>query len=304
MQQPNTILTEDLERAEGLLLQDQAQMAQELLQRRASDAEAYVDANCPTTSDQQFFSFPTPFDYLAYVRVEKDPRTLYDVGEPLNRLYNDLARADVMTSDYQGALEALRQAVRWNPMDCAARLNLADLYHAADNEDEYLALTYSVFERASHPEHLVRAFLVFSNWFQKQGKTQASAAALRAARSFQVSDSSLSAALDLAKGTPRDPDSLSDQEAADALSAEGLPYGANAEIAICLLQCALDEAQQGNKEDAARFTLRSRDLIGEPASMALLKALREVDDEPSEGSGASPDGQDTDAPAQGEGRHA
>lgn len=289
----NTVLTDDLQRAEGLLLQGEYELAQELLARRASDAEAYVDANCPTTSDQQFFSFPTPFDYLAYVRVEKDPRTLYDVGEPLDRLYADLGRADVLTSDYQGALEALRQAVRWNPMDCASRLNLADLYHAADNDQEYLALNYSVFERASRPEHLVRAFLCFSNYFQKQGKDQASASALRAARNFQVSDSSLEAALDLAKGTPRDPDSVNDQEAADFLSAEGLPYGANAEIAICLLQCALDEAQQGNKPEAAEFTVRARDLIGEPAAMALLKALREVDeDDPSNQQAANGKGED------------
>lgn len=274
-----TILGEDIQRAEGLMMQGEFELAQELLARRAQDAEAYVDANCPTTNEQQFFSFPTPFDYLAYVRVEKDPRTLYDVGEPLGRLYADLGRADVQTEDYDGAREALKQAVRWNPMDCASRLNLAELYEEAGNEQEYLALTYSVFERASRPEHLVRAFLVFSNWFQKQGKETASKAALKAACNFGVHDSSLSAALEEVEGTSRDPSTLNDQEATDALAEEGLPYGANAEIAICLLQCALDEAAEGDKNEAAQFTLRARDLIGEPATMALLKTLREIDEE-------------------------
>lgn len=293
MEQPQTILSEDIERAEGLLIQGENELAQELLARRAADAEAYVDANCPTTSEQQFFSFPTPFDYLAYVRVEKDPRTLYDVGEPLSRLYDDLARADALTGDYQNALEALKQAVRWNPMDCAARLNLAELFGAAGNEQEYLALAYSVFERASRPEHLVRAFLIFSNWLQKQGKTTASAAALKAARNFGVHDSSLEAALQQAVGTDRDPDRLNDQEATDALAEEGLPYGANAEIAICLLQCALDEANEGDRAAAAEFVVRARDLIGEPAAMALLKTLREIDveeDPDEQGGGASASG--------------
>lgn len=274
-----SILDEDLQRAEGLMLQGEYELAQELLERRAKDAEAYMDANCPTTDDQQFFSFPTPFEYLAYVRVEKDPRTLYDVGEPLSRLYADLARAEVQGENYDEARDALKQAVRWNPMDCASRLNLADLYAMEGNEKEYLGLAYSVFERASKPDHLVRAFLDFSNWFQKQGKETASKAALRAARNFKVHDSSLSAALEEAQGTTRDPDTITDQEATDALAEEGLPYGANAEIAICLLQCALDEANEGNKNEAANFTLQARDLIGESATMALLKTLREIDAE-------------------------
>lgn len=282
-----TILSEDIQRAEGLMVQGEYELAHELLARRAQDAEAYVDANCQTTNDQQFFSFPTPFDYLAYVRVEKDPRTLYDVGEPLGRLYADLARADVQVGDYENAIEALKQAVRWNPMDCASRLNLADLFEAAGNEQEYLALAYSIFERASRPEHLVRAFLDFSNWFQKQDKQTASTAALKAAKNFGVHDSSLAAALSQAEGTSRDPETLSDQEATDALAEEGLPYGANAEIAICLLQCALDEANEGYKNEAAELTLRARDLIGEPAAMGLLKTLREIDNESSEGDAPS-----------------
>lgn len=285
-----TILEEDIQRAEGLMLQGQYEPAQELLSRRAKDAEAYVDANCPTTNDQQFFSFPTPFDYLAYVRVEKDPRTLYDVGEPLDRLYRDLAYADAQLGAYQDAPEALKQAVRWNPMDCASRLNLADLFETAGDEKEYLALAYSVFERASKPEHLVHAFLVFSNWFQKQGNEMASKAALRAARNFGVHDSALEASLDEVRGTSRDPDTIGDQEATDALAQEGLPYGANAEIAICLLQCALDEANEGNKAEATEFTVRARDLIGESAAMGLLKMLREIDREETQGKGTAEEG--------------
>lgn len=285
-----TILEEDIQRAEGLMLQGQYEPAQELLSRRAKDAEAYVDANCPTTNDQQFFSFPTPFDYLAYVRVEKDPRTLYDVGEPLDRLYRDLAYTNAQLGAYQDALEALKQAVRWNPMDCASRLNLADLFQAAGNEKEYLALAYSVFERASKAEHLVHAFLVFSNWFQKQGNEMASKAALRAARNFGVHDSTLEAALDEVRGTSRDPDTIGDQEATDALAQEGLPYGANAEIAICLLQCALDEANEGNKAEATEFTVRARDLIGESAAMGLLKMLHEIDREETQDKGTAEEG--------------
>lgn len=272
-----TEMTDELERAEGLMLQGQPERAAELLARLAEDAEEYVDKNCPTTDEVQWFSFPTLFERLAYRRVEKDPRELRDVGEPLDRLYGDLALANVHVGDYDAAMSALKSAIRWNPMDCGSRLNLADLYRVAGDMQEYLALTYSVFERASDARHLARAFVNFSGWFQASEKPRTAAAALRAARALDVRDSSVDAALDQAAGTERDPDLVSDDEVEALLAEEGLPDGANADIAVCLLMCASDTAAAGARDVAANLTLRARDLVGEAAAKALLELIRESD---------------------------
>ena len=278
-----TTMTDDLERAEGLMLQGQPEQARDLLARLAEDAEEYVDRNCPTTEEVQWFSFPTLFERLAYRRVEEDPRELRDVGEPLDRLYNDLALASVQVGDYDEAMAALKRAVRWNPMDCSYRLNLADLFRVSGDVQEFLALTYSVFERASDARHLIRAFVNFSGWFASTEKPRAAAAALRAARAFDLADSSLEAALDQAAGTDRDPGLVSDAEMSELLAAEGLPDGANAEIAVCLLMCAGDAATAGARDVAANLTLRARDLVGEPAAKALLELIHETDEGSSDG---------------------
>lgn len=276
-------LTDELERAEGLLLQGRAELARELLARLAEDAEEYVDRNCPTTDDVQWFSFPTIFERLAYRRVERDPRELRDVGEPLDRLYNDLALACVHDGDYDEAMEALKQAVRWNPMDCGYRLNLADLFRVSGDVQEYLALTYSVFERASDARHLARAFVNFSGWFALSDKHRVAAAALRAARALGVTDATLDAALEQAAGTERDPDLVDDAQMEELLAAEGLPDGANAEIAVCLLMCAGDAAAVGARDVATSLTLRARDLVGEPAARALLELIHQSDEEVADG---------------------
>ena len=278
-----TTMTDDLERAEGLMLQGQPEQARDLLARLAEDAEEYVDRNCPTTEEVQWFSFPTLFERLAYRRVEEDPRELRDVGEPLDRLYNDLALASVQVGNYDEAMAALKRAVRWNPMDCSYRLNLADLFRVSGDVQEYLALTYSVFERASDARHLIRAFVNFSGWFASTEKPRAAAAALRAARAFDLADSSLEAALDQAAGTDRDPGLVSDAEMSELLAAEGLPDGASAEIAVCLLMCAGDAATAGARDVAANLTLRARDLVGEPAAKALLELIHETDEGSSDG---------------------
>lgn len=274
-----TMLIDELTRAEGLLLQEQDEEARDLLLRLAEDAEEYIDRNCVTTQEVQWFCFPSAFERLCYRRVENDPRELRDVGEPLDRLYADLALADVRMGEYDHAIEALKRAVRWNPMGCGYRLDLADLFLISGNVDECLGLAYSVFDRASDARHLARAFLVFANWFQQTGNEPACAAALRAARRLDVRDGSLEAALDQARDTKHDPNSLSDEETRDILFAEGLPEGANAEVAICLLMCATDAAALGDRYTATELTIRARDLVGEPAAMALLQLIREGDKE-------------------------
>ncbi len=293
MNEPQTELTDALAQAEGYLLQGQEEAALELLRRLAEDAEEYADKNCAATNEVQWFSFPTAYEKLAYRRIEGDPRELRDVGEPLDRLYNDLALAAVHTGDYDEAKAALKSAIRWNPMDCASRLNLADLYKVDGDMDEYLGLSFSVFERASDPRHLARAFVNFSAWFEVSKKPRVAAACLRAAQLLDVRDGALDAAVDQAAGTDRDPAGVSESEVRDLLANEGLPCGANAEVAACLLICASNAARAGEKNDAASFTLRARDLVGEPAAMSLLRAIQAAEAE--ELAGASGAGTAVDA---------
>ena len=271
----DTTLTDELMRAEALLIQGQDELARDLLLRLAEDAEEYVDRNCPTTDELQWFSFPTIFERLCYRRVENDPRELRDVGEPLDRLYGDLALADVRLGDYDLAIEALKRAVRWNPMGCGYRLDLADLFLVNGDVQECLALAFSVFERASEAKHLARAYLVFAQWFERSQNDRAAAAALHMAQKLDVRDSSVDAAIDQAGDTPRDPAMLSDEAAAEVLQEEGLPDGANAEVAICLLMCAGDAARMGDRNVATELTIRARDLVGESAAMALLALINE-----------------------------
>jgi tetratricopeptide (TPR) repeat protein len=275
----NNNLSDELLRAEGLLVQGEAELALELLARLAEDAEEYVDRNCPTTDELQWFSFPSVFERLAYRRVEQDPRELRDVGEPLDRLYADLALAHVHCGDYESAAAALRQAVRWNPMGCEHRLNLADLCRIAGDMREHLALSFSVFERASEASHLVRAYLNFAAYFQAAENPRAAAACLHVAQRIDPTDQALQAALEHASGTEADPANVTDDQAEELLAAEGLPEGANAEIAVCLLMCAGDAAALGDRNLATGLTLRARDLVGEKAAMALLELIRSDDEE-------------------------
>lgn len=279
-----TLLAEELDAAEGLLAGDQLDYALELLERLAADAEDYIDQNCKTTSEDQWYSFPTPFESLAYRRIESDPRTLHDAEEPFDRLYADYALALANDGDLEAATAALQQAVRWNPMDCGYRLDLAELYRSAGNMQEYLGLTHSVFMRASDVRHLVRAYSNFARYFASIGDQRTSAACLRAARKLDFPDNILDSMLELAKGADNDPDALSDNDEKALLGEQDIPQGANAEIAGCLLVSATTAAAKGDKALATSLTVRARDLIGAPAVKELLTLIHQASKEDAEDS--------------------
>ena len=168
-------------------------------------------------------------------------------------------------------------------MGCEHRLNRADLCRSAGDMQEHLALSFSVFERASEAAHLVRAYLNFSEYFRVAENPRAAAACLHVAQSFETDDSALVSALELAADTDADPAGMTDDEASRLLEAEGLPGGANAEIAVCLLMCAGDAAAAGDRNTATSLTLRARDLVGEKACMALLELINADDEGDSNG---------------------
>lgn len=273
------IAAHDIDYAEDLLAEGELDTARMLLEELAAEAGEYADTACIATEARQWFSFANPFERLAYRRVEQDPRELTQVDAPLDRLYAALAYVYVQKRDYELARDALKQAVRWNPMNCAHRLNLAEVYRALGDTREWAALSASVLERATTPQALARAFANLGHFFLSCDKLPAAEGCRRAAIRACADDA---AATVLASHLDREhPElaELSDADANAAVEGEGLATGANAEIAVCLLMCATDAADEGDRNEATRLTLLARDLVGAPACEALLRLIRESDAE-------------------------
>ena len=273
------IAAHDIDYAEDLLAEGELDTARMLLEELAAEAGEYADTACIATEARQWFSFANPFERLAYRRVEQDPRELTQVDAPLDRLYAALAYVYVQKRDYELARDALKQAVRWNPMNCAHRLNLAEVYRALGDTREWAALSASVLERATTPQALARAFANLGHFFLSCDKLPAAEGCRRAAIRACADDAAATA---LASHLDREhPElaELSDADANAAVEGEGLATGAKAEIAVCLLMCATDAADEGDRNEATRLTLLARDLVGAPACEALLRLIRESDAE-------------------------
>lgn len=283
------IAAHDIDYAEDLLAEGELETARVLLEELAAEAGEYADTACIATDARQWFSFASPFERLAYRRVERDPRELTQLEAPFDRLYAALAYVYIQKGEYESARDALKQAVRWNPMNCAHRLNLAEVFRALGNTQEWAALSASVLERAATPQTLARAFANLGQFFLAAEKPLAAEGCRRAAIRACADDSAATALAAQIDGERPELADRSDTEVNGAVEAEGLATGANAEIAVCLLMCATDAAAEGDRNEATRLTLLARDLIGAPACEVLIRLIRESDAELAQTAGGARD---------------
>lgn len=269
----------DLAYAENFLAQDDALTALPLLLDLRDAAEAFIDTSCTPTEDTQYFSFGSAFERLAYRRVEGDPRALVNVTVPFDRLYADLSFAYVRLNEHTLARDALMQAVRWNPMRCAYRLDLAELFRFLGDTKEWASLSHSVVERASNARDAARAYANLGLFFlDEENLTAASACARRACELDHTCRTATMLRERLDRAHPEHAE-ISDEQAFAELEQQGVPAAPNAEIAVCMLMCATDAARAGNEQEATRLTIAARDLIGAEASRALIQLIRESDAE-------------------------
>lgn len=273
------ISEQDIEYAETYLAAGDISTASQMLERYLELAEEYIAEECQATDEVQYFSFQDSFERLCYARVEHDPRRIVAVPAPFDRLYSDVAYVCIQQQNYERARDALVQAVRWNPMNCKYRLDLAEIFRALGDIQEWAALSNSVLERASDGRVAARAYSNMGQLFIDQDNAVAASGCARLAVRLAPADARTVALMDrLAKEHPEVAKD-SDDHVLGELSIQGIPTSPSADVAICLLICASDAATAGDRAQAAEYTARANGLIGKEACSALIKMIREADNE-------------------------
>ena len=273
------ISEQDIEYAETYLAAGDISTASQMLERYLELAEEYIAEECQAMDEVQYFSFQDSFERLCYARVEHDPRRIVAVPAPFDRLYSDVAYVCIQQQDYERARDALVQAVRWNPMNCKYRLDLAEIFRALGDIQEWAALSNSVLERASDGRVAARAYSNLGQLFIDQDNAVAASGCARLAVRLAPADARTVALMDrLAKEYPEVAKD-SDDHVMGELSIQGIPTSPSADVAICLLICASDAATAGDRAQAAEYTARANGLIGKEACSALIKMIREADNE-------------------------
>ncbi len=261
---------EQLKLAESFIQDNKINEIVPVFEGIVKDIKEAQESEFKSTDEVQYFCFENLLEKLIYKKVEDDPRELIDVDLPFDRVYSDLAFCYIQLQNYDGAREALAQAVRWNPINCAYRLNLAELYRVSEKAEEWLGLSYSVFDRAYHPEHIVQAYMNFIPYMINLKKVSTAAALTKAALELLPDEPSVNEAADALKDAGSDPRTMDSNLAEQLLEEMQIPEGANATVIITALICSEQAKEQGKQELVDYF----EEIAGRLASQETVETLR------------------------------
>lgn len=289
---------EQLERAEAYLADEKFAQIAPAFEGMVADMEVYIDENCVTTPEVQWFSFESPFELLSYQRVEQDPREIKLAERPFDRAYADLAFCYISAQDYERAADNLKKAVRWNPMNCAHRLNLAGVLTRLGDLGESLRLSFSVFARASKSAHLVRAFNNFTEYFINCEQYETAAACCKCALRLHEHDKRAGEfAKTLAEEHQCDPRTQADALTESLLDEQGLPDGANVEIVLSALLLADIAGARGDMQTCGDMAQVAVDLVGRERATALSQVVADAAGEQYPEEGDAPVASDAEDPS-------
>lgn len=268
---------EQLERGESYLAGEKYEEILPYLEGMAADAQTYIDQTYAPDDTVQWFSFSSQFELLTYKRVESDPRDLRPAERPFDRLFADLGFCQLQLGHYEEAAESLKQAVRWNPMDCAHRLDLSWVMGKLGDYEEHLRLAYSVFARASKSSHLARAYAIFCSFFKNSQQFDTAAACAKCGLALAPDDPQLNnMATELALKNQSNPLKMTDELAESLLDAQGIPTGANVEVVLSALMLADIAGAAGDMQTTADMAQIAVDLVGQERANALAQLVADT----------------------------
>ena len=115
-----------------------------------------------------YFSFETMLQLFLYHRLYQPQKPVLPCELPFSQLYRGKGRLLLETGDAVQGEVALREALRWNPVDPEIVFELAEAFKLQKKLSAYLAKTRRAFDLAVTKEQLARCYRNWGYYFIEQ----------------------------------------------------------------------------------------------------------------------------------------
>lgn len=123
--------------------------------------DVYNDEN----GDVIYFAFAEPMENILFNLRNQPDKPIVQAPEPFASLYFTYGKLLLGMKDFDGALAALKKAIRWNPVNPNIAFQLADVYRAQEKYEDFAAETKKIFPNAYTSPYLARAYRNMGYYF-------------------------------------------------------------------------------------------------------------------------------------------
>ena len=228
--------------------------------------------------DTVYFAFAEPMENILYSLRNTVDKPVTQAPEPFASLYFTYGKLLMGMKDFEGAEAALKQAMRWNPVNPNIALMLADVYRAQERFEDFADVTKKVFQNAYTGPYLARCYRNMGYYFvETQQWKEAMGCYLM---SLEYDPESEDATKEIqyiqeksegAAGVPRIDDFK------ETAREHGIPVGPDQEIVGIAVSYGRQALDDGRKDVAHYFLVMAYDLTNDDSIRALADEIEAED---------------------------
>ena len=210
-----------------------------------------------------YFSFETMLQLFLYHRLYQPQKPVLPCELPFSQLYRGKGRLLLETGDAAQGEVALREALRWNPVDPEIVFELAEAFKLQKKLSAYLAKTRRAFDLAVTKEQLARCYRNWGYYFIEQKEYDNAAQLYFFSNGFAESEMVLHELLYINQMTGKEVPSPDQERLLAILEAYQIPLGPSPQVVDTALALAEQSEAEGQRELAGECRRLVRELTGD-----------------------------------------
>lgn len=225
-------------------------------------------------SASSYFDFDELFEMLLYSFRYKPKKEIRRAEMPLSEVYYLYGAILVELQQFEAAKNALKKALRWNPMSCRNNFEYAEVFKMTGDYETFFKLTLDIFKMSFNKLDIARCYRNLGFYFIEKNQYDKATACYYMSSSFEPdSKQAMSELYYISTKTGKNPSNPSLNELQQYAEEYGFPIGADEDVIGLSYAYGKHSLDNGEYDHAAYFWRIAYELTDDEEVGAKLKEI-------------------------------
>lgn len=265
-----------VEEAKFQLSKNNPEKAEEMLRSviKSIPLEFKDDAECG------YFCFDNALEITIFAISEKYEKTIRKATYNFSEIYYMYAYSLIETQKLDEAEDALKTALKWNPVSTTIMSELSEIYKQKKDYENYLFWSKEILKYASSSKMLARGYRNIAYYYCDIGEYEKSAAIYYFSRAFEESKQVTSELFFIAEQLEKLPDPPTSEFIDELFKQESIQYGASNFVIGAAYQLSKSCMDNNDLKNALYYLYVVYDLTHDEEILGVINNIKETLDTP------------------------
>ena len=221
-----------------------------------------------------YFCFPNALEMAIFAISEKYEKTMRKATYNFAEIYYMYAYSLIEIKKLDKAEDALKTALKWNPVSTAIMGELSEVYKQKKDYDNYLYWSKRIIQYASSSKMLARGYRNIAYYYCDIGEYEKSAATYYFSRAFEESKQVTSELFYISEQLGKLPEAPNPEYIKELFEQEDIQYGASDFVIGAAYQISKSCIEDNDQENALYYLYVVYDLTHDESILDIINKLK------------------------------